>query len=270
MPELPEVETVIRSIAPNILNRKITHINVYWDRTLSTHSEPELNKSLKNKSITEVSRRGKYIIFHIENGYIVIHLRMTGKLIFQPENVEPLPHSRFEFLFEDNSKLAFTDIRKFGRIGFHEKLDFLNIKLGLEPFSKKLTADYLLDKFRKRTGPIKSALLNQSIIAGIGNIYADEILFKIKVHPKIPTNTLNIKKLSELILATQNILQNAIDSMGTTIINFSFDKNSIGNYGNQLKVFNRKDKKCLRCTDNIKKIKCAGRGTYFCPTCQKF
>ena len=269
MPELPEVETVIRSIAPKVLNRKISHINVYWDKTLSTHSDSELNKSLKNKSINEVSRRGKYIIFYIENGYIVIHLRMTGKLIFQQENIEPLPHSRFEFLFEDNSKLTFTDIRKFGRIGFDEKLDSLNNKLGLEPFSKKLTADYLLIKFRNRTGPIKSALLNQSIIAGIGNIYADEILFKIKLHPQIQANSLNLKKISKLILATQSILQNAIDSMGTTIINFSFDKNSIGNYGSQLNVFNRANKKCLICADNIKKIKCAGRGTHFCPTCQK-
>tara|TARA_S200000501_G_scaffold378030_1_gene438754 strand:- start:4293 stop:5105 length:813 start_codon:yes stop_codon:yes gene_type:complete len=269
LPELPEVETVIRSITPKIIKQKIIGIKLNWDKTLYTHSESELNKSLKNKCISSVSRRGKYIIIHLQNRFLIIHLRMTGKLIFQKKNIKPLQHSRFEILFNDKSKLIFTDIRKFGRIGYHENLNFLNNKLGLEPFSKNLNTKYLYNKLKLRPGPIKGTLLNQSIIAGIGNIYADEILFKIKVHPQIPAKTLNSKKLSELILATQSILKNAIDSMGTTIINFSFDKNSSGKYGSQLKVFNKNNEKCQSCSNYIKKIKCAGRGTHFCPHCQK-
>ena len=139
MPELPEVETVIRSITPKILNRKIDSLNVLWNKTLSTHSNSELIKIVSGKTINSISRRGKYIILHINDGYLVIHLRMTGKLIFQEENSKLLSHSRFYLIFDDKSQLTFTDIRKFGRIGFYKDLDFLNSKLGLEPFSKKLS-----------------------------------------------------------------------------------------------------------------------------------
>ena len=270
MPELPEVETVIRSVEPKILNKKIESSNVFWIKTLATHNEKSLNKLISNCSITSISRRGKYIILHLETGFILIHLRMTGKLIFEnlDEKVQ-LNHLRFKINFSDKSSLNFIDIRKFGRIEFHQNIEFLNKKLGIEPFSKKLTPQYLLNKLSKRTGPIKSALLNQSIIAGIGNIYADEILWKIQIHPNKVANKLSINKLTELISATQETLQQAIDAMGTTFINFSFDNGSKGNYGTQLNIFNKKGKNCNRCSKVIKKIKCAGRGTYFCSSCQK-
>ncbi|MED5475482.1 MAG: DNA-formamidopyrimidine glycosylase [Candidatus Neomarinimicrobiota bacterium] len=269
MPELPEVETVVRSIKPQIVDKKIMSLHVFWTNTLSTHSPLKINKLLKNKLITSVSRRGKYIIIHLEKNFIVIHLRMTGKLIYQKNIKELHTHSRAEFIFNDRSKLIFTDIRKFGRIGMYKNLDYLDQKLGLEPFSKELDVNYLFYKLQKRTGPIKGALLNQSIVTGIGNIYADEILFKIKIHPKISSNKLKKKKLLELISAIKIILSDAIDSMGTTIINFSFDKESQGKYGKKLKVFRRENKPCIICTTKIIKIKCVGRGTYFCPNCQK-
>lgn len=269
MPELPEVETVVQSLKPKILNKIIKSVNVYWTKTLSTHTENSLNKIIPNKKISSISRRGKYIILHIEYSFLVIHLRMTGKLIYQNSTETQSSHLRFKINFSDNSELHFTDIRKFGHIEFHKNLDFLNEKLGLEPFSNKLTADYLLEKLHRRKGPIKSALLNQSIVAGIGNIYADEILWRIQIHPQKPANQLDIQKLNELIPTIQIILQNAINSMGTTIINFSFDKESYGKYGSQLQVFNKKGGKCNRCSDSIVKTKCAGRGTFYCPTCQK-
>ena len=269
MPELPEVETVIRSITPKIINRKIANLTVLWNKTLSTHFDYQLKKILYNKIINSVSRRGKYIIFHFDDGFLITHLRMTGKLIFQEKYKKKLSHARFELIFEDKSQLTFSDIRKFGRIGFYKEIDFLNKKLGLEPFSKELTIKYLSNKFRNRNGPIKGTLLNQSIIAGIGNIYADEILFRTNIHPQTPANKLKSKNIKKLISSIKYILNEAINSMGTTIINFSFDKDSFGNYGSKLKVFNRLNKNCKICMDFILKIKCAGRGTYFCPSCQR-
>jgi len=268
LPELPEVETVVRSLKPKIQNKIIKSVNVYWTKTLSTHTANSLSKTIQNKIISSISRRGKYIILQIGNSFLVIHLRMTGKLIYQNSSETQSSHLRLKINFKDNSELHFTDIRKFGRIEFHNNLNFLNEKLGIEPFSNQLTAGYLYQKLCKRNGPIKSILLNQSIIAGIGNIYADEILWKIRVHPQKPANQLDIQKLTKLISATQIILQKAINSMGTTIINFSFDKESYGNYGSQLKVFNKNGENCIRCSDIIIKTKCAGRGTYYCPTCQ--
>ena len=147
MPELPEVETVVRSIAPKIIGKKINSIHVYWDKTLATHSQNSINKSLINNEIQSVSRRGKYIILKLDSNYLVIHLRMTGKLIFlSPNQNTELIHLRFNMLFIDNSSLNFTDIRKFGRIELIQNLKILEDKLGPEPMSTELTISYLNQK----------------------------------------------------------------------------------------------------------------------------
>ena len=269
MPELPEVETVVRSIASKIIGNKIKSIHVFWDKTLATHSQNSINATLKNNKIKSVSRRGKYIILKLDSNYLVIHLRMTGKLIFlNPNQNSKLTHLRFNIIFKDNSTLNFTDIRKFGRIELRNNLDFLEKKLGPEPMSKNLSIEYLHQKLKSRTGSIKSSLLNQNVIAGLGNIYTDEILWEVNIHPEKPANELNIDLLGKLISASKKIIFNAIEAMGTTIINFSFDRGSKGQYGSRLKVFNRKGKTCYRCSEIIQKIRCASRGTYYCPKCQ--
>ena len=269
MPELPEVETVVRSITNKIIGKNIKLINVFWKKTLSTHSENEINKILFNEKIINISRIGKYIIIHFNLYYLIIHLRMTGKLIFLNSLSDfKSTHLRFKILFTDNSILNFTDIRKFGRIELRCNLQFLYKKLGPEPLTKDLKIEYLQHKLQSRKVSIKACLLNQNIIAGLGNIYTDEILWKIKVHPNSKANMLNLKLLEKLIFATNEIISNAIDLMGTTIINFSFDKESKGKYGSHLKVFNQKNNYCYRCNGIIIKIKCANRGTYFCNNCQ--
>lgn len=198
---------------------------------------------------------------------MMIHLRMTGKLEYHKCLQEDPDHLRVKFQFMDDSHLIFSDIRKFGRIEIRTDLTHLDQKLGREP--EDCTVKYLQNNFRSKTRGIKSALLDQSIIAGLGNIYTDEILWMTKIHPETPAGTLKLNHLKPLIHNMNHTLGEAIKGMGTTILNFSFDSGQKGQYGNQLKIFGKHGQRCPSCSTVIKKIRVAQRGTYFCPKCQK-
>ena len=266
MPELPEVETVVRSIQQKVINKEFSHLKVFWTKTLSTHTQTAACSILSGNKIEQLSRRGKYIIFKLTKDYIIIHLRMTGKLIYKAnENSKP-KHLRTRFNFTDGSILDFTDIRKFGRIELINNLDYLENKLGKEP--KECSPSYLIKKLASRKRSIKASLLDQSIIAGLGNIYTDEILWKSKINPMTPSNKLTLKKINLIIINMQKTINDAINHMGTTFLTFSFEGNKKGNYGSQLKVFSKTNQPCPNCSTPIKKIKIIQRGTYLCPKCQ--
>ena len=272
MPELPEVETVVRYIRPNIVGNIIKEVvpqNGY-DRVLATHKPNQFNELVVNKSIKEVTRRGKYIVIHLERGYLLIHLRMTGRLLLKLSEDDKPRHNTAIVRFTGGSSLYFKDYRKFGRLYYYETLAFIDQKLGIEPLSKHFTDEWLYQNLQNNKRQLKPLLLDQCFIAGLGNIYVDEALWFAKLHPQQIGSSVNRKKSNILHSAIQRLLQTAIDNQGTTIINFYFGEGKKGNFREQLQVFGRQDKNCTRCKSIIEKIRVAQRGTHICPRCQKF
>ncbi len=269
MPELPEVQTVVTNLKPQIINQKILAINIFWPKAFC--ADPAL---ILGQTITDITRRGKYIIVKLTNGYLVVHLRMTGKLfaLSKAINRDQLltnykKHLQVAFELQ-NSWLLFVDQRKFGRINFCEDLNWLEAKLGPEPLDQSFTLD-VLTKILKVNKQIKVLLLDQSKIAGLGNIYVDEVLWQAGVNPKTLSCNIGSKQINLIYVAIREILQKAIDMQGTTFLSYAFDGDKKGNFLTQLKVFNRAKQACLRCSNLIIKIKVAQRGTHVCEFCQK-
>lgn len=285
MPELPEVETIRRGLKTKILNKTIKSIKIIKPN-LVRNDIFDFQKKLKNKKIINIDRVGKLLILDIEDQkhHLTIHLKMTGQLIYVEGDkiiagghnlplVEKLPnkYSYIILKFEDNSQLFFNDMRQFGFwqiLNTQDKED-LKKKYGPEPGSK----NYNFRSFKKalvgRKSVLKSTLLNQQIIAGIGNIYVDEICFRAKVMPTRRINTLTEQELKKLYQASQYIIKKAIANKGTTFSDYRNAEGHKGNYIKYLKVFGRQKQQCFTCKNNIKKIKLGGRGTHFCPECQK-
>ncbi len=264
MPELPEVQTIINGLTRKVLGKEIEEINelragtVVWQNPVTS-----LGK------INSISRRGKYILMQTSNNFkLVIHLRMTGKLIFETDLAKTSDHARAKLVFSDNTKLIFNDIRTFGKIQIlkiNEKIEALQ-KLGVEPLSDNFDTRYLKNKLKNRKAPIKNILLDQRVIAGLGNIYVAEILFRSKIDPRIPGNKLKKKKLESIVSETKKVLQEAIKHNGTTISDYRSVEDKTGEFQNFLKVYRKEN---CECGHQIKKIKQAGRSTYYCPVCQK-
>lgn len=261
MPELPEVQAVVDSLQ-QLKNQTICTINIVKPVVLP---EKEIFiKKIINKNIIDISRRGKYIIFKLNSGYIIGHLRMTGK-IYIKNDFEYKKHTHV-IIKTDKYQFVFEDTRRFGKLEWVESLDFLEKKLGLEPFDKNL--DNIFFSKIKKNKPIKAVLLDQTIIAGIGNIYADEILFASKISPKKIANKLTLKEADLILENTRIILAEAIKHKGTTVINFSYGGEEIGNFFKKLKVYGRKNLKCLECSRILIAIKVTGRTTVYCVNCQ--
>ena len=266
MPELPEVQTVVADLKSKILNQKIISIQVLCAKIF------ELNINLIiDQVILDVWRRGKYIILNLANGYLVVHLRMTGRFFVVPKNnnLQPIHQKHLHVIIElDNYFLLFQDQRQFGRINFHSNLDWLEKKLGPEPLLQNFTINYLID-ICKSSKKIKPLLLDQSKIAGLGNIYVDEVLWQAAVHPATIANKISKVKINKIYDAIRTILQQAINMQGTTFLSYAFDGNKKGNFLEYLKIFNRANMACFACGHIVIKIKVAQRGTHICPTCQK-
>lgn len=267
MPELPEVQTVVNSLVKPLSGRKITNIRAHWPKVFDNfHPEALFKKQSKIKIIT-VFRRAKFIIIQLENSILAVHLRMTGKLYVSEESLLP-KHTSAVITLDKKMNLIFEDVRKFGRIYFYKNLDIINTKHGIEPLSEifqiKIFQKILFLKKRN----IKALLLDQSIVVGLGNIYVDESLWRSGIHPNslsylIPK--LKIKKLHHSIIS---ILNEAIESKGTTIIDFSVNGQS-GKYSSKLSVYGREKDQCLNCKSTIIKLRVCGRGTYVCKICQR-
>ncbi|MFC1784233.1 DNA-formamidopyrimidine glycosylase [Candidatus Neomarinimicrobiota bacterium] len=271
MPELPEVETVVRYIRPNIVGKTIHNVipQNNYDKVFVTHTPRQFNELVAGKSIITVERRGKYIVFNLDRGHFLIHLRMTGRLLLNLAENDKIRHLTAVVNFTDGASLYFKDYRKFGRLYYYDSLDYINQKLGVEPLSQSFTKNWLFNNLHNSNRQLKPLLLDQSFIAGLGNIYVDEALWYAKLHPQQKGSSVSRQKSTVLHSAIQRLLQAAIDNQGTTIINFYFGEGKKGNFREQLQVFGRQDEDCPRCKVVIEKIRVAQRGTHICPRCQK-
>ncbi len=268
MPELPEVQTVVNGLKEDLVGDRITCITPIWEKVLSNFIPSDLFIKGRMTLIQDVTRRAKFIIIHFPSSILAIHLRMTGKLFFPVANQIP-KHTTAVIKLDSGKKLIFQDTRKFGRIYLYNDLTPINERHGPEPLGKNFSVGWLHRALQQRKRNIKALLLDQSFLAGLGNIYVDESLWAAGIHPGSISNALPAARISRLHEAVQAILKAAITAKGTTIIDFSYLNGQSGRYTSQLRIFGRKGQPCITCGRDIEKIKVAGRGTYVCSRCQK-
>lgn len=267
MPELPEVETVRRTLKNFIIGKEIKDVVVNYDKIITGDTE-QFVRAVKGQTIRDIDRVGKYLIFILERDVFISHLRMEGKYNIIETNKPVNKHEHITFRFDDGTELRYHDTRKFGRLELADlenyRRDLPLSKLGPEPWDAKPQVVY--ERIHRSSLPIKSLLLDQSIMAGIGNIYANEICFAVRIHPKTPGKRISRKRIAELVEAAKVILEKAVDQGGTTI--HSFDANGItGLFQVQLQV--HMQKVCPVCHGEVTKEMVGGRGTYYCRCCQK-
>lgn len=269
MPELPEVETVKKVLKREVEGKKILSANVYWQNIIAYPEVKKFEKKIKNQTIKNIDRYGKWLIFELSNNFLLSHLRMEGKYFIKEKGVKKEKHDHVIFNLNDSTELRYNDTRKFGKMYLLEKDELFKTKplsnLGLEPWDKNLTVEYLKKKFHKK--PIKTELLDQSIIVGIGNIYADEILFMSKINPTSIATNLTSKDYQNIIDNTKKVMQEAIEKGGTTIKSYTSSEGVHGRFQSHLLVHTKE--KCPSCHQKIEKITVGGRGTYYCKKCQR-
>ena len=273
MPELPEVETVKETLKLKLIDKKIKDVKIYYDGIIAYPEIKEFSKQIKNLPIKDINRRGKWLMFDLDKYYLLSHLRMEGKYFFKNKGDKLDNHEHVVFSLDSNEELRYRDTRKFGKMYLIKKEDINNVgpikDLGLEPWNTNLTKEYLKDKYKTKKLPIKTVLLDQSIIVGIGNIYADEILFLSKLNPLIKCCDLNDDDLENIIKYTKEVLEKAIKLGGTTIRTYTSVDGVHGRFQNELLVHGKDNDSCPACGQAIKKIRVGGRGTYYCSNCQK-
>ncbi|MDO8674294.1 MAG: bifunctional DNA-formamidopyrimidine glycosylase/DNA-(apurinic or apyrimidinic site) lyase [Dehalococcoidia bacterium] len=269
MPELPEVETIKNDLQPKVVGCHITGVRLDWSGAVDTPSPEEFAKEVVGRRIESLSRRGKYLIFGLSDGkYLIVHLRMTGRLLYRGVGEEPDPYTRAVFSLDDGDELRFADLRKFGRLWLVDECSGVLAKVGMEPFCDEFTTGALAAMLADKTGPIKSTLLDQSLVAGVGNIYADEALFLARIHPKLRGGSLSRQEVVFLHDAIRVVLAMGIENRGTTFAEYRDAFGEIGRQQETLRVHRRAGQPCPVCGANIEKITVGGRGTYFCPNCQ--
>ncbi len=276
MPELPEVETYARLLRPQLVGRCFTDVSVTWSRMVAIPEAPKLPDRLRGLKIQSVDRRGKYLKLGLNSeAYLLIHLKMSGRLRIEPSTLPPQPHDRVRFGLDDNRELRFNDARKFGRIYLLSPADQDRSplrQLGPEPLDERFTTEEFAQRFRRRVGAIKPLLLNQGFIAGLGNIYVDESLFRAHIHPLRKVNTLTEGEIEALYWAIRDILQRSIDCSGTSLDSVYTGglRETSATYQHQLQVYyKRKPKACTSCGQLIERILVGGRSTHYCPVCQQ-
>ncbi len=287
MPELPEVETIRMQLARFLIGQKITSIDVFNPK--STGHNKNIGKMLIGNKITKIDRIGKLLIISInENSkhFLLIHLKMTGQLLYVNESgklhagghtisnsdTSSLPgrHTRIAIAFEDNSTLYFNDMRLFGYMKIADKYETEQIKtrFGPEPIDPDFDVKEFIQRLKRKTAMIKPILLDQTFVAGLGNIYVDEALWRSGIRPTRRGNKISKSEAVKLIKSANEVLSESIKMGGTTFRDFVDSAGNKGNYYEKLLVFGKNDIPCVRCGTLIKKIKVAGRGTHYCPSCQ--
>ncbi len=282
MPELPEVETVRKGLEKLLNGFYIKKINVLKERSIASVGGSEsFIKNIQNSYIGHWNRRGKYLIGSLKTiknnkkGYLVVHLRMTGQFILMDKEKPPCKHTRVRFLGASNKELRFIDIRNFGQMWYVPSRKSISEivsgikRLGPEPFSNEFNSSYLERYLKNKKRSIKSALLNQETVAGVGNIYADETLFDAGINPKTESRNLRKDDLNRLCKSLVKILRISIGEGGTTFSDFRDLEGINGNYGGQAWVYRRSGKNCRKCGEKILREKICGRSTHWCPNCQK-
>ena len=263
MPELPEVETVVRTLEHKINKRIIKNVNIWYEKIVAKPDAMTFSRCLTNQRFEKFDRRGKFLIFELTDYVLVAHLRMEGKFYVYPEHTEPDKHTHIVFVL-DQGELHYNDVRKFGRFYLYEKGAELKAlqSLGYEPFDENLNSEYLKSYCHLKKTAIKTQLLDQSMIAGIGNIYANEICFDVKLNPEHPACYISRRKWDEIIESTKKILNEAIAAGGTTIRSYTSSLGVTGMFQQNLQVHSRAGELC-ECGCEIVKCFVNGRGTYY-------
>ncbi|MDO8692094.1 MAG: bifunctional DNA-formamidopyrimidine glycosylase/DNA-(apurinic or apyrimidinic site) lyase [Dehalococcoidia bacterium] len=270
MPELPEVETILNDLAPRIEGQVFQEIVLKWPGAITGSSPQEFVETLPGSSIERMARRGKYLLLHLAPGQtVIIHLGMTGRLCLLQPGETPDIHCRVLFRLDAGLELSFSDVRKFGHVWLATDPESVVGKLGPEALEIESKVEYLCEKLQGRTANIKALLLDQTLLAGLGNIYVDEALFEAGVHPSRRAGAFSPEDVARLARAIPLVLRRGIRNRGTTFDDYRDGLGRKGNNQQALSVFHRTGAPCPRCGTTIKRIVIAGRGTHFCPRCQK-
>jgi formamidopyrimidine-DNA glycosylase len=270
MPELPEVETVKNELTPYVVGRTITGITLFWDGIVPQTSAKEFRSRLIGRKITGITRRGKYLIFNLNSDDLfIIHLRMTGSLLVKPASAEPERFIRAIICLDDGMSIHFRDPRKFGRMWLLDNINPVVDKLGPEPLEDSFTPEVLQGLLANRKAAIKALLLDQDLIAGIGNMYADEALFASGIHPLRTGASLTQEEIERLHHAIRDVLRSGIVNKGASVDTYFRPNGEEGTAHSHFKVAHRvSGDLCPCCGTPIKRITVRNRGTYFCPKCQ--
>jgi formamidopyrimidine-DNA glycosylase len=270
VPELPEVETIRRHLAPVVEGRVLRSLEVLDPRWGEPADRAELAAAAEGRRVERLARRGKWLDLELSDEvHLVMHLRMTGNLMLGDE----APYTRVRFALDSGETLLFTDPRRFGTgvvlLGDEARDEFFSTRVGVEPLDPEFTAEALRAQARGRRQPVKAFLLTQERVAGVGNIYADEALFRARIHPLRPVGTLRRAQIEELREAVVKVLEDGIDSKGASIDDFRNPDGAKGSFQDRFLVHLRAGEPCIRCGRTIVKLRAAGRGTYVCPNCQR-
>lgn len=262
LPELPEVESVVRSVVPKVKGKRIESVEFDGGRVFR-HAGDAVPEQLQGRRIKSVERRGKFIVFRLDKGWLVIHLGMTGKIRF---DVEPTKWTRGIFHLNGRTML-YDDARMFGTIEWGDTLTQRVERLGPEPF--EVSEGEFYERLHRRKAPIKAVLLNQAVIRGLGNIYADEALHRAGIHPNTLASQITKPKIKSLHKHMRKVLQESIDLRGSSIINYADAKGRKGAFQDLHRVYRKTGSACRACGKKIKRIVVGGRSTHFCPACQR-
>ena len=286
MPELPEVETVRMQLRRKVIGKVVESVEVFHAK--SVNHDVAIEDVLRGKTIADIDRVGKLMIFSFvdeKDIFLLAHMKMTGQFFYVDENDVtggghsftnadmdlPMKHTRAGFHFTDHTSLYFNDMRLFGyvKLANAKEVEIAKARFGPEPIHPEFDVDWFYSKLKKRKTPIKAALLDQTFIAGLGNIYVDEALWRAKVRPTRRADKVTKKEAAALAAASGDVMNESIKVGGTTFQHFKDTDGSKGNFTQYLKIFGKQGTKCERCGGTIKKIRLAGRGTHYCPDCQK-
>ena len=274
MPELPEVETVKLSLAPALTGRTISKVQLIKPVVVAHPGADDFVQHLTGRQITGINRRGKYVLIELNDGSaLVIHLRMTGRLYMAAADDEPPKHTHVIFYLDDGSRCFFNDGRRFGRLWLLAKDEEDTVtgmaKLGPEPFDAAFNAEYLQNKLGKRKVVIKQGLLDQTILAGLGNIYVDETLFRAGISPLRPAGEVTAEEWQKLASVIPSLLKEAIEHRGTSFRDYRDGFGRKGDFLSRLKVYQRKGEPCFNCKTPLERTVVAGRSSFYCLKCQK-
>jgi formamidopyrimidine-DNA glycosylase len=273
MPELPEVETIRRSLSLHVLDLKIEDIIIRWSGAVTGYLGYDFKEYVKGRTLKSIERRGKYLLITLDDGWsLIAHMRMTGRLNYYPHCNEPEKHTHVVFKLS-KGEIHFTDTRKFGRLQLvrtEERLNQPSLKrLGPEPLGEEFSPEELGQRLAPRKLPLKCALLDQTVVAGLGNIYADESLFRAGLSPERVANSLSSEELRRLYISICEVLQEGINANGTSFRDYRDANGDRGAFQRELRVYGRGGEACMQCGRPLAKKRMGGRTTVFCSNCQR-
>ncbi|SIS51542.1 DNA-formamidopyrimidine glycosylase [Salimicrobium flavidum] len=274
MPELPEVDAVKESLNRQIRGKTIRQVTVYWPPMVKVPEDrKQFEEMLQSQTVQNISRMGKFMIIHLDDYALVSHLRMEGKYFFMEEEGPKDKHTHVLFLFDDGTSLHYNDVRKFGTMHLFDKgtenAHKPLVLLGPDPIDDRFSAEYMHERLQKTTRRIKTVLLDQSVVAGFGNIYVDETLFRAGIHPERLGTSLSEKEVGRIVDEGRKVIREAMGAGGSTIRSYARSDGGKGEFQNRLFVYGQEGNPCPNCSRPITKTKVGGRGTHLCYHCQE-